>query len=108
MALRISTDTDYKITCDAAHCVIREARVEKRRAEYNEEGEEIEPKTFTVQYSGLIYATEDAYDDSGSPVKGFNFDFPLHTNEGKTQYNLFKQAYLHLKEQEGYQDGEDC
>ena len=108
MALRISTDTPYNITCDEAHCVIRNARFEKQRAEYDNEGNEIQPATCDVQYSGLVYATEDAYDDGGSPVGGFNFSFPLAITEAKTQYNLLKQAYLHLKEQEGYQDGEDC
>ena len=108
MALRISIDTTYKITCDEAHCIIRNAHFEKRRAEYDGEENETQPATCNVEYSGLIYATEDAYDDGGSPVSGFNFKFPLITNEGKTQYNLLKQAYLHLKEQEGYQDGEDC
>ena len=112
MALRISTDTPYNITCDEAHCIIRNARFEKQKAEYEITAagveNEIQPATCDVQYSGLVYATEEAYDDGGSPVGGFNFSFPLITNEGKTQYNLLKQAYLHLKEQEGYQDGEDC
>ena len=108
MALRVSVETPYQITCDNAHCVIRDVRVDKQVARYDDDGEEIEPKTFTVQYSGLVYATEDAYNDGASPVSGFNFNFDFNTNESKNQYNLYKQAYLHLKEQEGYEDGEDC
>ena len=108
MALRISVETPYRITCAEAHCVIQDVRIDKREVEYDTEGELVTPKSFTVQYSGLIWATEGAYGDGGSPVSGFNFDFPLNDNGGKTQYNLVKQSYLNLKTRDGFQDGEDC
>ena len=60
MALRISYDCPTQITCEAAHCIIRNARIEKQKAEYNEEGEEIQPVMWPVQFSVLIYASEDA------------------------------------------------
>ena len=108
MALRVSVETDHRITCEAAHCIIKEIRMDKMNVEYDKDGEILRPKSFTIQYSGLIWATEGAYGDGGSPVKGFNFDFPLNVNEGKTQYNLLKQSYLDLKTRDGFQDGEDC
>ena len=112
MALRISYDCPTQITCEAAHCIIRNARVEKEKAQYNMtadgESEEIHPASITVQFSGLIYASEDAYLGDASPVGGFNFNFPMNNNAGATQHNILKQSYLHLKTQEGFDAGEDC
>jgi len=108
MALRISYDCPTQITCDAAHCIIRSARVEKQKAEYDGDGGEIQPASIPVEFSGLIYASEDAYLADASPVGGFNFGFPMNNNAGATQYNILKQSYLHLKTQEGFEDGEDC
>ena len=101
MALRIEYETNYGITCEQAHCVIRDARVNK---EVNEEG----VATFDIQYGGKIFASVSAYEDGAAPVGGFNGRFELDTAGSKNQYNLVKQAYLHLKEQDGFTDGTDC
>jgi len=108
MALRISYDCPTQITCEAAHCIIREARIDKKKAEYDQEGEEISPSTWPVTYSGLIFASEDAYLGDASPVGGFNFNFSMNNNVGATQHNLIKQSYLDLKTQAGFEDSEDC
>lgn len=108
MALRISYDCPTQITCETAHCIIRYARIEKRMAEYDDDGEEIQPVSWPVEYSGLIYASEDAYLGAASPVGGFNFSFDMNNGAGKTQHNVIKQSYLNLKTQEGFEAGEDC
>ena len=56
MALKIEYETDYGITSNEAICVIFDTRCNK---EVDEEGN----KTFTVQYNGKIYASDDAYND---------------------------------------------
>ena len=101
MALRIDYETHYGIDCNYAHCIVRDARVEKN---VDEEG----VVTFNIRYSGKIFATDDAYADGASPIGGFNGEFEMDNGGTKKQYNLVKQCYLHLKEQEGFTDGTDC
>ena len=108
MALRISYDCPTQITCEAAHCIIRHARIEKQVAEYDEDGEESSPSSWPVGYSGIIFASEAAYLAQASPVGGFNFNFSMNNNTGATQHNVIKQSYLDLKTQAGFEAGEDC
>jgi len=113
MALRIEYETHYGITCDYAHCIVKDARVTKeehRSFEENDEGEQVETSTYTfeVSYGGKIFASEDAYDEGASPIGGFNGQFDLDNGAAKTQYNLIKQSYLDLKTKDGFTDGTDC
>ena len=109
MALRIEYETNFGITCEQAHCIIRDARVNKDvEITEDENGDEISTTTFDVHYSGKIFASVSAYEDEASPIGGFNGRFELDTAGSKNQYNLIKQSYLHLKEQDGFLDGVDC
>tara|TARA_R110002020_G_scaffold139279_1_gene310086 strand:- start:34 stop:360 length:327 start_codon:yes stop_codon:yes gene_type:complete len=108
MALRIEYETHYGITCDYAHCIVRDARVNKEVNEQEVDGETVTTTVFDVHYNGKIFASDDAYADGASPIGGFNGSFELNTAGSKNQYNLVKQSYLHLKEQDGFTDGTDC
>ena len=109
MALRIEYETLYGITCDYAHCIVKDARVNKEKnITHDEDGEEVTTTTFDINYGGKIFASEDAYTEGASPIGGFNGKFDLDDGGSKNQYNLIKQAYLHLKTMEGFTDGTDC
>ena len=69
---------------------------------------EDEVKSFNITYRGKVYASDDAYEQDASAISGFNGNFELDTANTKTQYNLLKQCYLHLKTQEGFTDAVDC
>jgi len=101
MALRIEYETHYGITCEYAHCIVKDTRVNK---EVDEEG----VVTFDIHYNGKIFASLSAYEDGASPIGGFNGKFEMDKGGTKKQYNIIKQCYLHLKEQEGFSDGTDC
>jgi len=109
MALRIEYETHYGITCDYAHCIVKDARVNKEEhITHDEDGEEVTTYTFDVHYNGKIFASDDAYDEGASPIGGFNGKFEMDNAAAKTQYNLIKQAYLDLKTKDGFTDGTDC
>lgn len=108
MALKVEYETEFGITCDYAYCVIVDARVDKRVEITGEGDDEVKVKTFTVKYRGKVYASDDAYEQDASAISGFNGDFELDTANTKTQYNLLKQCYLHLKTQEGFTGAVDC
>ena len=109
MALKVEYETPYGITCDYAHCIVRDARVNKEEEiVLNEDGEQNTVTKFIVKYNGKIYASDDAYDEGASAIGGFNGQFDLDVSAAKTQYNLIKQSYLDLKTKEGFTDGEDC
>ena len=101
MALRIEYETHYGITCEQAHCIVKDARV-------NKEVDEECVATFDIHYNGKIFASLTAYTDGASPIGGFNGRFELDSGAAKTQYNLIKQAYLDLKAMDGFTDGVDC
>ena len=101
MALRVEYETHYGITCEYAHCIVKDARVEK---DVDEEG----VVTFNIHYGGKIFASVSAYEDGASALGGFNGRFEMDNAGTKKQYNIVKQCYLHLKEQEGFTDGTDC
>ena len=109
MALRIEYETHYGITCEQAHCIVKEARVNKEvEITEDENGDEISTTTFDIHYSGKIFASLTAYTDGASPIGGLNGRFELNDSGAKTQYNLIKQAYLDLKAMDGFTDGVDC
>lgn len=108
MALRIEYETPFGITCEYAHCVIVDSRCNKEIERTMVDDEEIETKTYPINFSGKIYASESAYDDGASPIGGFNGQFELDTAGAKTQYNIVKQCYIHLKTMNGFTNGVDC
>ena len=108
MALKVEYETEFGITCDYAYCVIVDARVDKRVDITGEGDDEVKVNSFTVKYRGKVYASDNAYEQDASAISGFNGDFELDTANAKTQYNLLKQCYLHLKTQEGFTDAVDC
>ena len=60
-----------------------------------------------VSYTVKLYKSEDAKESGEHPFGGKSFITTLNIANGKTQYNLLKQCYLHLKEQEGFIDATD-
>ena len=109
MALRIEYETHYGITCEQAHCIVKDARVNKDVViTEDENGDEISTTTFDIHYGGKIFASLTAYNDGAAPIGGFNGKFELDTAGAKTQYNLIKQSYLDLKTKDGFTDRVDC
>ena len=109
MALRIEYETNYGITCEYAHCIIRDVSVQKKVIEIlDTENETSITKLFEVRYNGLVFASEGAYEDDASPLGGFNYTLELDDAGSKQEYNIVKQCYLHLKEQDGFTDSDDC
>ena len=89
MALRVEYETHYGITCEYAHCIVKDTRVNKEvEITEDEDGDEIRTTTFDINYSGEIFASLSAYEDGAAPVGGFNGRFELDTAGSKNQYNL--------------------
>ena len=105
MALKVEYETEFGITCDYAYCVIDEAYMLKK-TELGEDGDKV--NTFFVKYKGKVYTSDDAYEQSALAISHFSHALELDTANAKTQYNLLKQCYLHLKTQEGFTDAVDC
>ena len=113
MTLRINYDTPYGINCPQAICVVRDLRCNKeidlQNADTDNDGqdEQIAVKRFIVSYNGKIYANQTAYDNDKSPIGGFNGSFELYDGDKKNHYNIVKQCYMNLKEQDLFADGID-
>ena len=60
-----------------------------------------------VRYSVDIYKNERAKEDGKRPFGGKSFTTTLNIGNAKTQYNLLKQCYLHLKTMDGFTDAID-
>ena len=101
MALTVSIETAFGLTCAEAHTVIREFRMEKEVAEDG-------TKSFTITYGGLVFMDESAYTSDKSPITGFNYQFPLDVTDGADQENLLKQCYLNLKTQTPFTNAVDA
>ena len=101
MALTLSIETAFRLTCAEAHAVIREFRMEKEVAEDGS-------KSFTITYGGLVFMDASAYTGGKSAITGFNYQFPLDVTDGADQENLLKQCYLKLKTQTGFADAVDA
>ncbi len=109
MALTIEYATHYGINCENAHCIVRDARVNKEEhITHDEDGEEVTTTTFDINYNGKIFASADTYENGSAPIGGFNGRFELDAAAAKTQYNLVKQCYLNLKTMDGFTNGVDC
>lgn len=101
MALTVSIETAFGLSCAEAHTVIKEFNMEKRVAENG-------TKTFVITYRGLIYMDESKYTGEKAPITAFNYQFPLDITDGADQENLLKQCYLNLKTQTGFTDAVDA
>ena len=60
-----------------------------------------------VRYSVEFYKNEGAKEDGKSPFGGKSYTTTLNIGNAKTQYNLLKQCYLHLKTMDGFTDAID-
>jgi len=101
MALTLSIETAFGLSCAEAHAVIKEFRMEKEVAEDGS-------KSFTVTYGGLVFMNASAYTGDKSAITGFNYQFPLDVTDGADQENLLKQCYLNLKTQTPFTDAVDA
>ena len=61
----------------------------------------------TVKYKVKLYKNEEAKVNGEHPFDGKGFITTLDISNGKTQFNLLKQCYLHLKTQTGFTDAID-
>ena len=101
MALTLSLETAFGLTCAEAHAVIKDFTMEKKVAEDG-------TKSFPVTYRGLIFMNVSAYTGDKSAITGFNYQFPLDVTDGADQENLLKQCYLNLKTQTGFTNAVDA
>ena len=120
MALRVSWPTPYGHTFENAYAIIQDARFEKdvqsQWVEYDPEddgspnpnNEWVHTKTYPVNYKVKIWISEEAYNDGSSFIGGFNGRFEVNVAATKAQYNIIKQCYIHLKDQDGWTDAVDC
>ena len=60
-----------------------------------------------VNYTVKLYKNEGAKENGEHPFGGKSYTTTLNIGNGKTQYNLLKQCYLHLKEQDGFTESVD-
>ena len=68
--------------------------------EHNDEG-------VVVRCHVRIYVSESAKEEDKPALTGFGFIMPLNVSNAKTQYNILKQGYLHLKTMDGFTDAID-
>ena len=60
-----------------------------------------------INHHVKIYVNESAKEEGKPALAEYDFIMPLNINNGKTQYNVLKQGYLHLKTLEGFTDATD-
>tara|TARA_R110002020_G_scaffold180072_1_gene373970 strand:+ start:1603 stop:1902 length:300 start_codon:yes stop_codon:yes gene_type:complete len=60
-----------------------------------------------VNYTVKLYKNEEAKEEGEPPFGGKSFITTLNIGNAKTQYNLLKQCYLHLKTMDGFTDAAD-
>ena len=60
-----------------------------------------------VQYTVILYKNVEAKEEGEHPFGGKSYTTILNIGNGKTQYNLLKQCYLHLKTMDGFTDAID-
>ena len=60
-----------------------------------------------VNYTVKLYKNESAKESGEHPFGGKSYTTTLNIGNAKTQYNLLKQCYLHLKEQDGFTESVD-
>jgi len=97
MALELSYETEHGITLDSAYAKITDVSFDN---EHNDEG-------VKVIFQLRIYVDESSKEEGKPALAGFGFTMPLNIANGKTQYNVLKQGYLHLKTLDGFTGAED-
>lgn len=97
MALELNYEHELGFTMNGMYAKIANLSLEN---EDNNEG-------ITVYYTVRYYKNETARQEGENSFGGTSFRMPLDANTSKTQYNLLKQCYLHLKKQEGFTDATD-
>ena len=97
MALELNYETDYGITLDSAYAKITDVSFDNRQ---NDEG-------VLIHFHVSIYVNESAKEEDKPALAGYGFTMPLDVSNAKTQYNLLKQGYLHLKTMDGFTDAID-
>ena len=97
MALELSYETVYGINLESAYAKITDVTFDNGE---NDEGVE-------VRFNVRIYTSESAKEDDKPAISGYSFSMPLSISNAKTQYNLLKQGYLHLKTLDGFTDAID-
>ena len=97
MALELSYETDYGINLESAYAKITDVTFDNGD---NDEG-------VKVRFHVLIYTSESGKEEGKPAISGYNFSMPLSISNAKTQYNLLKQGYLHLKTLDGFTDAID-
>ena len=97
MALELDYEHDLGFTMNGMYAKIARLSLE---SEDNSDG-------ITVSYTVKYYKNETARQEGENPFGGTSFTMPLDIGNAKTQYNLLKQCYLHLKEQEGFTNSID-
>jgi len=60
-----------------------------------------------VRYTVKLYKNESAKEAGEHPFGGRSFSTTLNIGNGKTQYNLLKQCYLHLKTMDDFTEAID-
>lgn len=97
MALELNYEHELGFTINGMYAKIARLSVE---SEDNSEG-------ITVYYTVKYYKNETARQEGENPFGGTSFRMPLDIGNAKTQYNLLKQCYLHLKTKEGFTEAID-
>ncbi len=97
MALELNYEHDLGFTMNGIYAKIERLSLENKNNDEN----------ISVNYTVKFYKNETARQEGEHPFGGKSFTMPLNVSNGKTQYNLIKQCYLHLKEQEGFTNSID-
>ena len=100
MALKVNLMTGMGLAVIDGHAVIKEIATQKETRDGK--------TTFRVIYGGLVWLNEETYKEEKSPVEGFNCFFELDVGNKKNHHNIWKQCYLHLKEQKEFSSVSDC
>jgi hypothetical protein len=104
MALEIDYEHELGFTKTDVYAKI--ARISFDNQNDNEDDNE-DDVTITVEYSVKYYKDQQSRSDGEHPFGGKGFSMTLDVANTKTQYNILKQCYLHLKEQDGFTDATD-
>ena len=112
MALQVQWEMDTGASFNQAHAVVKVARVVKSRApeEVDANSGEVTHEavdTYKLIFKVGIWVNETAYNEYKPEVDGYNGEFELNRNSGKTQYNIIKQCYNHLKTLDGWETATD-
>ena len=97
MALELSYETEHGMTLEGAYAKITDVSFDNRQ---NDEGVE-------VRFHVGVYVSESAKEEDKPAIARHDFIMPLDVSNAKTQYNVLKQGYLHLKTMDGFTDAID-